>query len=117
MQTVAGILMLISGVIFPLAMVPWLNMRLGRQPALRPNQVGLVLALNGVLPVALITSGLALMSPRFWASEALRVVMLAAWLAAVTVLVGLFVMQVLARRQMAQRGDERISQERGSHGR
>lgn len=112
MQTVAGILMLISGVIFPLAMVPWLNMRLGRQPALRPNQVGLVLALNGVLPVALITSGLALMSPRFWASEALRVAMLAAWLAVVAVLVGLFVVRAMARRRVA-----RSSQERGSHGR
>ncbi len=111
MQTVAGILVLIAGVIFPMAMVAWLSMRLGRKPALRQPQVGLVLALNGVLPVALVTSGLALLMPHLWASGVLRYAVAVAWAAVVMVLTGLVVMRLAARRTGQVQGEQ------GSHDR
>ncbi len=111
MQTVAGILVLIAGVIFPMAMVVWLSMRLGRKPALRPPQVGLVLALNGVLPVALVTSGLALLMPHLWAMDTLRYAVVAAWAAVVMVLIALVVMRLAARSTAKVQGEQ------GSHGR
>ena len=65
MRTLAGILLLIIGVIFPMAMLFQMNSVLSRKPAPRPSRVGMLLALNGVLPVALIISGLMLLSDRF----------------------------------------------------
>lgn len=99
MQAVGGILILVSGAIFPLAMMFWLNTRLSRKPTLRPGQVGLILAFNGVLPLAMVTLGLGLMSDRFWSLSWLRTVMAAAWLAVAVILVALAVAGVAARRE------------------
>ena len=81
MRTLAGIVLLIIGVIFPMAMLFQMNSVLSRKPAPRPSQVGMLLALNGVLPVALIISGLMLLSDRFAASPALRAALIATWIA------------------------------------
>jgi hypothetical protein len=97
-RTVAGILLLIAGLIFPMIILIWMNGRLGRKPLPRPGEVGLLLTFNGVWPVALITTGLCLMSARLWATPALRIAMTAAWLASVVVLVALAFMTVSARR-------------------
>lgn len=82
MRTLAGILLLISGVIFPMGMLFWLNGWLGRHPQPPPHRVGLLLAFNGVLPIALIVGGLALLSPAIGASLGVRAVIGAAALAA-----------------------------------
>jgi hypothetical protein len=97
-RIVAGILLLIAGVIFPMIILVWLNGRLNRKPLPRPGEVGLVLAFNGVLPVALITTGLGLMSARLGATSAMRIAMIAAWLASAVVLVALALMTIAARR-------------------
>lgn len=96
MRIISGILLLISGVIFPLGMVAWLNSRLGRAPQPTPRQVGLLLAFNGLFPVALITLGLGLMLPRLGDTFWLRAAAAAAWIAAGAVLTALL---VLGRRQ------------------
>jgi hypothetical protein len=86
-RTLAGILLLIIGVIFPMAMLFQMNSVLSRKPAPRPSRVGMLLALNGVLPVALIISGLMLLSDRFAASPALRAALIATWLASAALLI------------------------------
>ena len=101
MPVVLGILLLLIGVAFPLALLFWLNGRLSRKPPLRPAQVGLLLAFNGVLPVGLILLGLGRLSPRLWASSVLRTASLAALIAAAVVLV---VLVVLARRNGGNNG-------------
>jgi hypothetical protein len=103
MKVVAGILLLVGGFVAPLALLFWLNGRLNRKPAPRPGVVGLLLALNGVLPVALIISGLGLLSARVAASPALHIVSMAAWLAAAIVVVVL-VVGVAVRRSGGQDG-------------
>ncbi len=90
--------MVISGVIFPLALAAWLSIRLNRAPRPSPRQVGLTLALNGLLPVGLVTLGMALMSDRLGALVWLRGVALAAWIAAGIVLVALLITTVTRRR-------------------
>lgn len=102
MQTLAGILALMGGVIFPLSMVFWLNARLRRKPAPGSGQVGLLLTLNFVLPVALIISGLALLYPRLWSNELLRPALVAAWGAVVIILVSLAVLRLAGRDQQGQ---------------
>ena len=87
MRTLAGILLLIIGVIFPMAMLFQMNSVLSRKPAPRPSRVGMLLALNGVLPVALIISGLMLLSDRFAASPALRAALIATWMASAALLI------------------------------
>ena len=47
----------------------------------------MLLALNGVLPVALIISGLMLISARFSASPALRAALIATWVASAVLLI------------------------------
>lgn len=91
MRTLAGILLLVIGVIFPMAMLFRMNSVLSRKPAPRPSRVGMLLALNGVLPVALVISGLMLISVHFSASPVLRVAALAAWLAAVALVIVLVI--------------------------
>ena len=71
MRILAGILLLIIGVILPMAMLFWINSVLSRKPAPQPGRVGMLLTLNGVLPVALVTTGLALLSAQMAASPAL----------------------------------------------
>lgn len=97
MRTVAGILLMVGGVAFPMGLVAWLSGRLNRTPRPSSRQVGLILALNGLLPVGLVTTGLGLMSPRFWELTWLRSVSFAAWAATAVVLAALLV--TAARRQ------------------
>ena len=91
MRILAGILLLIIGVIFPMAMLFWMNGVLSRKPAPQPRRVGMLLTLNGVLPVALVTTGLAMLSAHMAASPALRVVMIATWLTSVALVIVLVV--------------------------
>lgn len=91
MHTVAGILLLVFGVIFPMAMLVWLNSRLNRRPRPTSRQIGLVLAFNGLLPVGLVLLGLGLMLPQLWAMAWLRLAALAAWLAVGVVMIALIV--------------------------
>lgn len=98
-QIVAGILSLIGGIAFPLAMLFWLNGRLHRPPALQPRQVGLLLAFNGVFPLGLIILGLGLLSPRFGDSLTFRVVVVATGVTAVALLIGLGWMATITRRR------------------
>jgi hypothetical protein len=90
MLTLAGILFLIIGVAFPMGMLVWLNARMRRQPALRPRQVGILLALNGILPLGLVLTGLWLIAPSFGASLAYKVVLVACGLAVLVLLAGLW---------------------------
>ena len=99
MRTLAGILVLIIGVILPMAMLFQLNSVLSRKPGPRPSQVGMLLALNGVLPVALVISGLMLLSARFSASPALRVAAIATWVASVALLIVLLIGRGAAREK------------------
>jgi hypothetical protein len=90
-RTLAGILLLIIGVIFPMTMLLRMNSMLSRKPAPRPGRVGMLLALNGMLPVALIISGLMLISARFSASPALRAALIATWVASLVLLIVLVI--------------------------
>ena len=66
MTRLLGILILTAGVTLPMALAGWLAFRLNRKPPLASQRAGLILALNGVLPVGLVLLGLGLMSPAFW---------------------------------------------------
>jgi len=98
-RTLAGILLLIIGVILPMAMLFQLNSVLSRKPAPRPSQVGMLLALNGVLPMALVISGLVLLSARFSASPALRAALIATWVASAALLLVLLINRGAGRRK------------------
>lgn len=91
MKIVAGILILVAGAAFPMVMLAWLNRLFRRKPGPRPAQVGLLLTLNGVLPVGMILLGLSFMSEQIWAVRPLRWAMLAAWLATAGLLIALAV--------------------------
>jgi hypothetical protein len=99
-RTLAGILLLIIGVIFPMAMLFQMNSVLSRKPAPRPSRVGMLLALNGVLPLAMIISGLMLLSDRFAASPALRAALIATWVASAALLIAV----VIGRGAGAEKG-------------
>jgi hypothetical protein len=99
--TVAGILVLVAGIVFPMAMLFWLNSRLSRKPSLSAGQVGLALAFNGVLPVAMIMLGIGLIAPHLWETVWLPPVTVAAWLAAVSIAVMLAVAGVRNRERAA----------------
>ena len=98
MATVAGILLLVFGVLFPMAMLVWLIGRMRRRPAPRPRQVGLWLALNFVLPVGLALAGLGLLSEKFRAAPTVRIAAWATLAAAGVLVVGLIAEAVAARR-------------------
>jgi hypothetical protein len=82
MRPVAGIVLLLVGVGFPMGLIFWLNGRMQRKPGLTARQVGLLLAFNIFLPVGLIIVGLGLVSAEIWAVEVLRIVAVASLLAA-----------------------------------
>ncbi len=86
MQFVLGIVLVVAGIAFPMAALFWLNRRMPRSPALTPRQVGLILALDGVLPVSLIFGGLGLLVPRLGAMLVVRVVAILAGVVAVALL-------------------------------
>ncbi len=72
MEKLGGALLLLAGVIFPMAMVGWLAFRMNKKPPLPPGQVGLILAFNLILPVGLVLLGLGLLSPAFGAQAWVR---------------------------------------------
>lgn len=84
-----GVLILMTGVIFPMAMLGWLAFRMGKKPPLGPERTGLILAFNGFLPVGLVLLGLGLMAPQFGALPWVRVAWMAALAAAALVLIAL----------------------------
>jgi hypothetical protein len=102
-RILAGILLLIVGVIFPMAMLFRMNSMLSRKPAPRPSRVGMLLTLNGVLPVALVTTGLAMLSARMVGSPTLRVVIIATWLTSVALVIILLIDRGAGR---GKRGDD-----------
>ena len=90
MVTLIGILVLLIGIAFPMGMLVWLNGRLRRQPSLQPRQVGLLLALNAILPLGLVLAGLWLIYPPFGASLVFKAVIVVSGLAVLTLLVVLW---------------------------
>ena len=90
MYTLIGILVLLIGVAFPMGMLVWLNSRMRRQPPLQPRQVGMLLALNGILPLGLVLGGLWLIHPPFGTGIAVKATVIASALAVVILLVGLW---------------------------
>lgn len=98
MHTLVGILILLAGIAFPMGMLVWMNGRMRRKPALQPRQVGMLLALNGILPLGLILIGLWLLSPPFGVNPAVKVAIIASGLAVLALLVGLWWSGRAARR-------------------
>jgi hypothetical protein len=96
-NTLLGILLVVAGVFFPMAMLMWLSSRMRRQPLPRPRQVGMWLAFNFVLPVGMLLLGLSLASPQFGASTVIRYATWAALGAALALLIGLAIDAALAR--------------------
>jgi hypothetical protein len=76
-----GILVLVIGVATPMAMLFWLNGKLSRKPPPSPREVGVLLALNGILPLGLIVIGLGLLLPRLWNAPAFLGIVVVSWLA------------------------------------
>jgi hypothetical protein len=100
LRTLFGITVLLVGVAFPMGMLVWLNGRMRRQPALPSAQVGMLLALNGILPLGLVLAGLWLIAPPFGASTAFKAAIVAAGLAVLALLGGLW----WTGQQVRQRG-------------
>jgi hypothetical protein len=98
---IAGILLVITGVFFPMAMLVWLGGRMRQQPPPRPRQVGMWLAFNFVLPVGMVLLGLSLISPQFGASTTIRY---ATWAALGAALVLLIALAIDAARARGSRG-------------
>lgn len=98
MRIVAGILLIVAGMIFPMGLMAWLNGRLNRAPLPSPRQVGLILALNGLLPVGLVLWGLGLLSARLWGLFWLRGVLAAVWAGAALVVAALMILAVHGRK-------------------
>ena len=90
MRVVAGILLLVLGISYPMAMIFWLNRRLSRQPALLPRQVGKVLAFNGIFPVGVIALGLGLLLPAVGSTPVFRLVLLLIGLASLGLFISLY---------------------------
>lgn len=89
MRVVAGILLLVIGIIFPMGMLAWLSSRFSRRPRPPAARVGLLLALNGLLPLAVVLAGLGLMMPQLWEASWLPVALAATGTGAAGVLVAL----------------------------
>ena len=87
MQKLFGVLILMGGVIFPLVMVGWLAFRMAKKPPLPPDQLGMILAFDFMLPVGLVLLGLGLMSPAFGALGWVRLGSLVAFGGAAVILV------------------------------
>lgn len=73
-RTLAGIIAVSLGAVLPIATLVWLNGRLRRKPILQPRQVGIILALNGIVPVTFVALGLGMLSARVWNTLTFRVV-------------------------------------------
>jgi uncharacterized membrane protein len=88
MRTLAGIVLLLIGIAFPMGMLVWLNRRMKRKPLLTSTRTGMLLALNGILPLGLVLAGFWLLSPAFGASTPFRAAMSAVGLAVLALVVG-----------------------------
>ena len=62
----AGILLLLFGVLYPIIAMLWLNRWLRGGAGRAASQVRLVLVANGVVPICLILLGLGLLMPELW---------------------------------------------------
>jgi hypothetical protein len=89
MNAVAGMILIVLGVAYPMAALVWLNGRMSRQPPLAPRRLGLILALNGIVPIAIIFWGLELLVPKLSANVTVRMVLWIASLASIILLVTL----------------------------
>jgi hypothetical protein len=89
-RIIAGTLLLVSAMVFPMGMLWWLNDRVKRRPKLRPRQIGMLLALNGILPVGLVVFGVGLLSARTWEMLAVKMVVALAALVTLALLCGLW---------------------------
>jgi hypothetical protein len=98
MRTLVGIMLLLTGITFPMGMLVWLNGRVRRQPPLASARVGMLLALNGILPLGLVLAGLWLISPAFGASMGFKAAMLAVGFAVLALLASLWWMGRADRR-------------------
>jgi uncharacterized membrane protein (GlpM family) len=98
MRVVVGILLLLVSLSIPMGMLVWLNSRMRRQPHPSALQIGMILALNGILPLAVLLVGLGLMSPRFGSTTGVRVAVSACTVAAVVLLLGLWWTRRAAKR-------------------
>jgi hypothetical protein len=76
MRMVAGILLLLAGIAYPMAALLWLNRWLARGPLPASQSVGLVLAFNGIFPVVLVGLAAGLLSARLWAMLSYRYALL-----------------------------------------
>ncbi len=90
MSVAVGILLTVAGVLFPMAMLAWLGGRMNRQPALQPRQVGLLLAFNGTLPVALIAAGMGMLTGMLETNLFLKAVTVVSAVAAAGIAAGLW---------------------------
>jgi hypothetical protein len=90
MRVLVGIAVLLAGIAFPMGMLIWLNGRMKQQPALASRQTGLLLALNGILPLGLVLGGLWLIRPAVGASTAFKAAIIAVGLAVFALLVSLW---------------------------
>jgi hypothetical protein len=79
--------LIVLGVAYPMAALVWLNGRMSRQPPLAPRRLGLILALNGIVPIAIVFWGLELLMPKLSANVTVRMVVWIATLASITLLV------------------------------
>lgn len=89
MRTVVAILLLLVGVIWPLASLLWLSGRLNRQPALSPRRLGLIIAVTGVFPISLVLTAFGFLLPQFQESPIFKVVVLVSWVATIALFIGL----------------------------
>jgi hypothetical protein len=72
MRIAAGIILLIIGVVYPMAMLFWLNARLRRKPQPTARQLGLWLTFTLVFPAEVVALGVGLLSARLWAVVSFR---------------------------------------------
>jgi len=98
MRTLAGIIAIAFGVVLPMATLVWLNSRLRREPSLQPRQVGLILALNGIVPVTFIALGLGMLSARVWNTLTFKVLLAVFALSSVALAAALWWVGATARR-------------------
>jgi hypothetical protein len=90
LHIVAAILLLIIGVIWPLASLLWLSSRLNRTPTLSSQRLGLILALNLIFPISLILSAFGLLLPQLRESLAFKGALVVAWVATLGLFAGLW---------------------------
>jgi hypothetical protein len=88
-----------------MGMLLWLNARLNRQPPLAPRTAGLILALNGILPISLILTAFRMLSANMRASPVVLGALIVSWIAVLILALALAASAIAARyRQQGTRG-------------